>query len=166
MIILLVCIIVTRAAHTKWRPRFWSRLTAVVLLLVLWGAPIEPGYDPGLFGYYLRAKIIGDVPAILAWADTYATSTTKPSEENMIGEWEMVSRPGLPNSVSLPDAVRRMGWYVKFRRSDRAAEVSYGSGMAGTWGIKVGHGVGEQAGGTRREVKVNQDAYVWHSEPF
>lgn len=177
LIIHMACAGLMRATQSMWRPRFWTRKTAVALLLVFWGCSnFVPGYSPFLFGYYLRAKIIGDVPAILAWADTYAASTSPPSADpadhrarNVIYEWEMVPYR------DLPAAVKRMGGrsMVEFRRRDRALMVVNGNGDDGYWGLTVGHGIGKDAGGGLTVGKaigkepgaerwaVNQDAFVW-----
>jgi hypothetical protein len=163
LIIHVMCVVVTRVAHSKWRPRPWSPVPAVALLHVLWGAPIVPAYLPHLFGYYLRVRTVGNVPAILAWADTYAASAARAStqpdgerEQITVGEWVTVPHR------DLPDAVKRVGQNAMFRPKDRAVEVYSGSGMAGSWGVTVGHGIGEQCPG--KDWAVSQDAYVWGGE--
>ncbi len=170
LIIRAVWAIPTRRDYSESEPRFWSPLAAVALLLLLWGMPTMPGYLTRLFGYYLRVQTIGDVPAILAWADRYATSTTAPSTEPadgqgrimtgqeriMMGEWETV-----PYS-DMPSAVKRMGSRVEFRRRDRAVMVGNGGGLTGHWGLTVGRGIGQDGGGTRWAI--DQDGYVWDSE--
>jgi hypothetical protein len=146
------------ALSTRTLAGFWSKDTAIALLFVLWGgAPlvIMPGHLPHLAGYYLRAKTIADVPAILAWADSYARSAppgTQPAYES-----EMIPEE------ALPDAVRKMGTRAFFDRNDRTIEIINGGALPGHWGLTVGHGVSlSPQYGTRWTV--SDDAFVWDHE--
>ena len=145
-----------RALASRGRIKFWSRLTAASVLLVLWGAPIVPGYLPRLVGYYLRVKVAGDVPAILAWADEYQPRTTSPSSQPRT-EREFVQ------GRSLPNAIKAVGWTASIRTTDRVVTIVNGSGLTGHWGLTVGHGIAhtpEASDGWR----ISDDAFVWDRE--
>lgn len=147
------------ALCTRTLAGFWSEATAVALLFVLLGAPIVPGCQPRLAGYYLRVKTIGDIPAILAWADSYTASA--PPETQPDYESETIPEE------ALPDAVRKMGTRAHFHPSDRTITISNGGALVGHWGLTVGHGVGlaqPKLLGTGWIV-ISDDAYVWdHGE--
>jgi hypothetical protein len=146
------------ALRTHTLAGFWSKATAAALLFALWGAAplvIMPGYLPRLAGYYLRVKIIGDIPAILAWADSYAPFVppgTQPAYES-----EEIPRE------ALPDAIRKMGMRAFFDRSDRTITISNGGALPGHWGLTVGHGVSLSPQYGTRWI-VSDDAFVWDRE--
>lgn len=156
----LVYLITRGALRVGGTGKLWSRSTAVVLLLVLWAVPFVPGYLPRLAGYWLRVKALADVPAILDWADGYATSTTRPATGPATGPWwEWEDIP--PDA--LPPAVKAMGGAASFRRRDRAVMIANGGALAGHWGLTVGRGVASTPE-ARWGWRVNDDAFVWDSE--
>lgn len=141
-----------RTLMSRGSAKFWSRPTAVAVLLVLWGAPIVPGNLPRLAGYYLRVKCFADVPAILAWADEYRTTTDETSSRP-ITEWDFVQ------ILPLPAEIKAMGSRLYVRTTDHAVMIENGGGLTGCWGLTVGHGIANSPEG-QRAWRINDDAFV------
>jgi hypothetical protein len=151
-LILHVFRVLTSRGDLEW----WSTGPAIALLLVFWGLPIVPGWVPRLAGYYLRVKIIADVPAIVRWAESYPGPKTR-SETQSSSEWNSIPTADLPNTIL------SMGRDASYRSRDHAVMIFNGSGLTGHWGITVRRGIGTESEADSG-WKVNEDAFVWDRE--
>lgn len=139
------------AIFSKRRIKFLNRGTAVAILIVLWAIPIMPIWNPILTGYYLRVKTLGDIPAIMAWADSRRAASTQPiSDEREILE--------TLDDDQLPAVARLMGHYASIR-SDGTVSILAGGGFF-HWGLVVGRGIASKDE-AERGWKVGTDAYLW-----
>jgi hypothetical protein len=132
----------------RGRERFWTRTRICLLMIVLAGVPF-PRFDyPRAAGYYMRAKLLADVPAVLAWADHY-----EPPPAAKVGP------DGDVLVIPAPPELRSMGWGAEWNTKTHVVRIRNGGSMVGAWGLTVGHGVGSDP--NCPGVPISPDAYVW-----
>ena len=131
------------------RAKHWSVYSAVAVLVLLWALPLVPGYHPRLAGYYLRVKALADIPAILDWADGYASDSNATSQPGSL--WERIP----PSELS--KAMLTLGSSAGFRRRDHALRIFNGGLMERHWGVTVGRNIAANETGWT----ANKDWFVW-----